>query len=386
MLLLFVITEKLLHIRLFGGAANPSSSCPVCEELKSNGVFCHNCGRFLKKYQIRLTKRFWTKIVALLLVSYIVTFSIQAPVFAFAQGLTLTNPNPEASLEVFPQISGYQMKFLYRDKSFEKIAGQDASLLYAYFPQNVSNPTVYVLVGVSSSITNLHSWEVCLVTWQTARGYSPLVSVTESRDIQIVENPPIIARYFVFEHPTNYTQVTLYWYQKALFKTGLTIESKYTRISLIILTTNPSDSPKLEPKLLSMGQTVAAFWEPLKTQSMISLGIPTMQVLLGASLIFATILQTTQYTKDWRRKTTKLKIFEKLAAPKEKLLYKTIKELRQTTKETTTQNIASTFWKASGQAVELNELIYMLDNLEMQKIIKADIIGIQSQPRLVWKT
>lgn len=385
MLLLFLITERLLHLQIFVGK-NKITSRPKCHDtLKSNETFCPHCGKFLKNHQARFPKKFWIKITALLLSSYLVTLTIQAPVFAFAEGLTITNLNPEASTEAFPQVTDYKLIFLYRDQNFEKVSRQDASLLYAYMSQNISNPTVYVLVGVASSITNLHSWEVCLVTWQTARGHQPLVNVLESRDIQIMQNPPITARYFVFQHPANYTQVTLYWYQKALFKTGLTIESKYTRISLIILTKNPNDYPKLEQKLLNMGQSIAAYWEPVKAQSLVSLGIPTMQILLGSTIIFAIIVQTTQYTREWRRKTTNLKIFEKLASPEEKLLFQTIKELSQETKETTTQNIGSAFAKAAGKPAKLNELIGMLNNLEKHGIINADILNILDQPRLVWK-
>ena len=384
-LLLLLIAEKLLHLRMFR-SQNEAASCSECaNSSKIHGFFCSNCGRFLKNHYTKISKRFWIKITAILLASYLVTLSIRAPVFAFAQGLTIANSNPETSIDIFPQVADYQLKFLYRDTNFEKISRQDASLLYAYLPQNVSTPTVYVLIGVASSITNLHSWEVCLVTWQTSRGYPPLITLLESRDIQIMQNPPITARYFVFQHLANYTQLTLYWYQKALFKTGITIEPKYTRISLIILTKNPNNFHELEQKLLNIGQLIAAHWEPLKAQSIISLGIPTMQVLLGSAMLFAVVVQITQNTREWRRKTTNLKIFEKMASQEEKMLYETIKELSQKNKETTTQNIASTFEKTMGKAVKINELNEMLNNLERHGIIKADIVNILDQPRLVWK-
>lgn len=384
-LLLLIIAERLLHLQIFGGP-NKTVSCPKCDSnLKSVDDFCPNCGKFQKSHQTSLPKKFWIKTTALLLASYLVTLSIQAPAFAFAQGLTITNPNSETSTEVFPEIADYQLRFLYRDHNFEKISRQDASLLYAYISQNISNPTIYVLVGVASSITNLHSWEVCLVTWQQAQGNWPLVDVLESKDIQIMQNPPITARYFVFEHPANYTQVTLYWYQKALFNTGLTIEPRYTRISLIILPKTPNNSPQLEQKLLHIGQSITAYWEPLKAQSLISLGIPTMQVLLASTILFAIIIQTTQYTREWKRKKTNLQIFQKLASPKEKQLYQTLKELSQKTKETTTQNIASAFKKTTRKAVKLNDLIKMLNNIEKHGIINVDLISTLDEPRLVWK-
>jgi len=391
MLLLLLIAEKLLHVKIF----EPKSkivSCPKCDDtLRSSEMFCLNCGKFLGNRQTKLDKKFWIKIISLLLASCVVAFSIQAPVFAFAQGLTLTNADPEASTSVFPQASDYQLIFLYRDQNFEKMSRQDASLLYAYFPQNVSNPTIYLLVGVANSITNLHSWEVCLVTWQTAQGSAPAVKTLESRDIQIMQNPPIIARYFVFQYPSdhralaNYTQVTLYWYQKALFRTGLSVEPRYTRISLFILTKNPNDSPKLEQKLLKMGKSIADYWEPLKVQSIVSLGIPTMQVLLGSSTLCAIIVQASQYIREWRRKTTNLKIFKKLGSPEDKLLYQTAKELSQKTKETTALKIVSALEKATGNATKPNELINTLSDLEKHGIIRVDIINIRNQPTLVWK-
>jgi len=385
-LLLLIIAEKLLHLQIFGGTTK-AVSFPKCDHnLKSAQDFCPYCGKFQKNHQTNLPKKFWIKITALLLASYLVTLSIQAPAFAFAQGLTITSPNPETNSDVFPEVADYQLKFLYRDHNFEKISRQDASLLYAYISQNISNPTIYVLVGVASSITNLHSWEVCLVTWQQAHGNWPLVNVLESKDIQIMQNPPITARYFVFEQPDNYTQVTLYWYQKALFKTGLTIEPRYTRISLIILTKTLNNSPQLEQRLLNMGQSITTYWEPLKAQSLISLGIPTMQVLLASTILFAITIQTTQFTRKWKRKKINLRIFEKLGSPEEKQLYHSLRELSQKTKETTTQNIASAFKKTTGKAVKLSDLIRMLNNLEKYGIINADLINTLDEPRLVWKS
>ncbi|MGD8506190.1 MAG: exosortase/archaeosortase family protein [Candidatus Bathyarchaeota archaeon] len=385
-LLLLVIGERLLHLRIFAGSSH-ASSCTECSQNRmERKAFCLNCGTQLKSPHLKFANRFWIKTVCLLLISCLVMMSIQAPVFALAQGITITSSDPEMCVDAFPQIAEYQLKFLYRDQNFEKISHQDASLLYAYISLNVSDPTVYVLVQVAGSITNLHSWEVCLVTEQTSRGLAPLATVQDLRDVQLLQNPPITARYFTFQHPSNHTQVTLYWYQKALFRTGITIEPRYTRISLIILTRNANDYPQLGQKLLRVGQTIAAYWEPVKAQSLISLGIPTIQILLVLTTLFAIFLQATQYAKDWRRRKTNLRIFEKLASPKEKLLYQTIKELSQKTKEITAQKITSAFEKVVDKATKLDELIGMLNNLEKNGIVQTDIINIQDQPKLVWKT
>jgi len=391
MLLLLLIAEKILHMKIY----EPRSKIATCDKCndasRNNDPFCSNCGIFHGNHQASFNSKFWIKITALLLASCAVALTLQAPVFALAQGLTLTNTDPGSSTAVFPQISDYQLNYLYRDENFERISRTDASFTYAYFPKNVSNPTIYLLLGVGNSITNLHNWEVCLVTWQQAQGRTPVVNVLESKDVQLIENPPIIARSFVFQYPAdyralaNYAQVTLYWYQKALFKTGLTVESRYVRISLIILTTDPIEQAKLGQKLLDLGRATASYWEPMKTQSLLSLSIPTMQILLGSTIIFAILIQTTEYSRQWRTKSTNLKIFERYGSPDEKLLLKRIQELRQKTKETTTMNIESAFKEETANSGKHYDLLSTLENLQKNGIIQLNIINIQDQPRLVWK-
>ena len=383
-LLLLLIAEKLWHLQIFG-YSNEIPSCSKCNtSLKNQEPFCLNCGKFLKNLNLRISGRFWIKIMALVFGLFLVTLSIQAPVFAFAKGLTFTDPNLQVTTEVFPEFTGYQLKFLYRDVNYEKISRQDASLLYLYIPLNVSTPTVYVDIGVASSITNLHNWEVCYVAWQTAHGRPPLVSVLDSRDVQIIENPPIIARYFVFQSPDNYTQVTLYWYEKALFNTGLTVEQRFVRISLIILATNPTTYPKHEEELLPFAQSIAAYWEPLKEQSLFSLSVPLQQFLLVASILFIIITGTAQYTREWRKKRNNLKIFENFAPPSEKLLFQTIKKVNKETKSTT-KKIAHALEQTTGKSPESDELSRMLNHLQENGLVEIDIINIKDKPQLIWK-
>lgn len=384
-LLLLLIGEKILHLQILGGSK--TSSCTECKSsLKKQESFCLSCGKFLKPRHVRISKVFWVKVMALLIGSYLVTVSIQAPAFAFAPGLTVSNSNPQVNTNMFPEITDYQLQFLYRDVSYERVAGQDVSLVYAYSPTpNGSALPVYVIVGVATSIANLHNWEASLIAWQIERGLPPLVSLIDSGDLQLTENPRIIAHYLAFQHPSNYTYVALYWYQRALFKTELTVEARYVRINLLILTKNPNDSSKLVKELQSLGKLIAAYWEPLRVQSLFSLGIPIQQFLLCSAVLAAVFVQTSQYALEQRKKKTNLTIFEKFAPPNEKLLYQTIKELRQETKETTTKNIASRLEKATGKAMKPNKLTDLLNNLEKHGLIKADIINIMDQPTLVWK-
>jgi len=381
MLLLLLVGEKLLHIQIF--RASETHYCPKCKPSLANyQSFCSNCGRFLKKTSAVASKRFLIKSAALLLGCFLVTFSIQAPVFAFAQGSAVTNENWQTSTNILPETSDYQLQFLYRDTNYEKIARQDAALLYAYLPKNPSNSAIFVNLGVASSKSNLHSWETCFVSWRLAQGQPALVQVLDSRDVQIIQNPPIIARYFVFESPDDYTQVTLYWYERAPFNTGVTVEPKYVRISLVIYAFDSNNYQKHEETLLPFAQSIAAHWEPLKTRSLVSLGVPMLQSMLVLAIAFIIFTGATKYTIDQRRKSNNLKIFENHASQKEKNVLQTIKNA---TKETTFQGIISALKKNTKKAINPSELTKILKRLEDYGLVKKDLMNLEDQPTLVWK-
>jgi len=383
-LLLLFIGDRFLNLKLFSSSKEPQT-CVRCGELESGSQeFCPSCGRLIGKRKLGVSKRSMTKVVALLLGCTLATLSIQAPVFAFAQGSIFANQNWIASNTIFPELPGYGVRFLYRDVDYERISHQDASLLFAYMPLNTSNLPIYVLVGVADSMANLHNWEVCLVSYQVAHGESPLVSVLGSRDIQLIQNPSIIARYFVFRSPDNYTQFTLYWYEKALFNTGTTVHQKYVRTSLIVLAQTEKSSTELEEKLLALGKRIAEYWEPLKEQSLISIGIPLQQSLLVGAVGFAAITGATQFTSDKRKKARNLKLFRNFASSDEKQLLQTIQELGKG-KGATLEAIHQAFTRGTKKKVEPEELTTMLKSLEKYGIIQKEVTRDQNSLKLIWK-
>ncbi|UCE96570.1 MAG: exosortase/archaeosortase family protein [Candidatus Bathyarchaeota archaeon] len=388
-LLLLIISEKFLNLSLFLNPKNKILYCIQCKNAtKELRDFCLSCGRFLGGQGLSISKRSLTKLMVLLLGCTLITLSIQVPVFAFAQGPAITSQNLPTSANIFPPppISGYNnATFLDRDKNYEKISGQDASLLYAYLPFKAPNLAVYILIGVADSVSNLHNWEVCLVTWQTTQGRLPLVSVLASKDVQILQNPPIIARYFVFQSPANYTQVTLYWYERILFNTGTIIEQKYVRISLIILVNDQNNHQELEEVLIAFGKSIAIHWEPLKKQSFILVGVQLQQCLLIGSMVFAAFTGIAQYSREKRIRRNNLKIFKSYASSDEKLLLQTIQKLNKDTKETTLKAIKETL-KNADKPIGEEMTAKILRNLENHGMIKKDIVLINNIPKLVWKS
>jgi exosortase/archaeosortase family protein len=394
MLLILFVADKILKIQVIPTSQAPPS-CPECKtSLENFRAFCLNCGNFLNPFHTGISQKFWAKLLLLLIGCYIVTLSIQAPTFAIAQESINAKSGWEKTTNVFPNITSsdrdenYTLRFLYRDTNYERIAHQDASLMYYYN----SSPVVYVDLGVASSKSNLHSWEVCLVAWQTVQGRHPLISVLDSRDIQLLPDVPIIARYFIFTDeegiyvPKNYTQITLYWYEKATFNTGITVEQKYVRISLIIYAHNTANYQQFEDELLTFGQAIASYWEPLKSQSLVSLGVPAQQLLLAMSIAFVAFTKTAEYSNEWRKKTDNQKIFNKFASAEEKLILQTILDLAEEKKRMETRDIRVAIKRRTGKSMNFEKLLNILSHLEEYRFIKRDIVSVESRPRLVWKT
>jgi exosortase len=388
MLLILVFSDKVLKIP-FMTKLPDQPSCSMCTENASLLTsFCQNCGKFIGKSSGLISNTLFVKLFLLLLGCSIVVLSISAPTFATAKdSIELeSSGNLQNSTSVFPGLPGYALAFLYRDTEYEKLASQDASFVYGYFPSNLSDKVVYAVVGVSSSISNLHNWEVCFAAIPIAQGQSPLVQVRDSREIHLLQDPLLIAKYFVFDSPDGYTQVTLYWYTKATFKTDLTVEQKYVRISLIILTQNPAEYLRLEEDLLAIGQVIAITWEPLQTQALISLGIPAQQVLLVGSVAFLAVTVTTQYFSEKRRASNNLKLFNNFASPEEKLVLQSVHESVAEKKHVQTSDILENVRKKEGgRSMNFEKVLNTLNVLDEYGLVRRAVVSVENVPLLVWK-
>jgi hypothetical protein len=365
--------------------------CPACQPIEQQTKnFCKNCGRLLVNKTPSVSKTTLGKMLLLLLCCVIAIQSVQAPTFATAKNtLELSSTsNLQNSTSVLPQIPDYGLSFLYRDVEYENVAGQDASLMYAYFPTNDSHPVIYADIGVASTISNLHNWEVCLISMQTAQGEYPLVTQVESKDISLLENPGLTAQYLVFNNPSpvNTTQMTVYWYEKVPIKDGFITQPKYVRISLIILTQDASDYKKYEPELMAAAQVVAEALEPLKSQAILSLGVPAQQALLAVLIGFLVVTQTAQYYAQQRKRSNMLKIFDNYASVKEKAVFDTILKLSERNKNVRTRDIVEAVGSKVKKPVNINTVLTVLRRLEDEGFIHKAVASIGNSPVLTWKT
>jgi exosortase len=387
-LLLLTITEKAFKTNLFTKtqSAQPCEKCNPAQN--QNEDYCPYCGRLIKYPKINPKKQDIAKIATIALVVALL-LTIQAPVFALTEGpaqITIQTPTGEqGNTQILPQIQGYTLQFVYRDKTFEQTAKQDASLVYAYIPTDKTKPDIYIAVEIATTTSSLHRWETCLITWPQTHGYQPKVTQLELKDIQILQNPPIIARYFAFQYTkTNQTQIVLYWYETATFTTNNTAQQKHVKISLIAYPNAPQEIPTTENQLLPVAEAVANYWQPIKTWTQIALTISQNGPALTATT--ATLLAITlafQIFESRKERKSILRLYNKLAF-QDKLILRAVAQASRKGKPVT-KAIASQLQTVIGKNIHMEQLEERLREAERVGLTKRNITNQQDEPKVAWK-
>ena len=378
-LILLAVTEK------FVKKPKPQPPCPKCST-KATEDFCPSCGRLHKTQKIRLNKSDLTKILSVVVIVGLL-LSIQAPVFALTEGpaeIMIQSPSglqPNTQTLPLPQIQGYNLSYVYRDSAFEKLSGQDASLVYAYGSTDPNKHTVWVAVELASTTGPLHRWETCLINYPISQGLQPKVTQLDLTDIQTQANPPIVGRYFAFQyHSTNQTQVVLYWYETATFNVNNQTQQKHVKISLVTYPQSSSQISQDETLLLPIAQAVNDYWQPIKTWTPVALTISQNGLALSAiSIALLLLLLIYRTWLNYQDKKSLLILYGKLPTQKQEL----IKAIADAKKEInpTTDGIAAKLGTS-----DLRQLEAELREAEKVGLVQKALISKEDKPAYEWRS
>ena len=390
-LLLLSISEKILKIKLF---TKPQISiCPECSSNLLNMMrdFCPNCGKLKNNPKINLEKQDIAKI-AIIIFTVVLLLLIQVPVIALTKGpaqIMITTPQGEqGNIKLLPQVQDYNLQFVYRDTQFEQTAGQVASLMYLYNPLGSTKYPIFIGIEIASARSSLHHWEDCLLYglyWQTEIHGSPPVKQIDLRDIQILQNPPIMARYFAFQYvKSNNTQVVLYWYGTSIFTINNTARQENVKISVVVYPKNSSDIPAIEEQLLSFAKEIVNYWEPLKAWSLLALILSQYgdRLTIATSSLLAIPVIFTAYEK--RKEKLKNSVLYQKLSPINKQIIDTI-QLTEKTATPTFQNIYSKYVQNITGNVTKEKILNTLVEAEKTGLVSDQIANCQDEPVQVWK-
>jgi len=369
-------SEKLLKLRIYANDLQPCTHPPTQET-----GFCEACGRSLRTISARISKRDISKIAPLLLVISIIAFS-QFPVFALSRipaDIVLTSPiEGSKDTQILPQVTNYTLMFLFRDTEMESTLKQDANLAYAYFPNDTSKRPVDVHLEIADAKTNLHSWDKCFAAWDQLTLY-------DSKEIRLEENPPLIAQSFAYQEKDSISIISVvYWYEKSLFIVNSTIEEKFVKISLMSVIDEISDRPLMEEEqLLPIAYETAMYWQPVKQSSQIVLTFAKYRNELLIVMLASVIAPISfQAIKRGVQKKSLYPLYSKITSKTDKQILQAASQ----TKVPTANQIALTYHKSSGKNMNLEKLIEKLEQAEKAGLIKREIMSFEDNPLLVWRT
>jgi exosortase len=390
-IILSTIAEKIFKINIFT-SKKELQSCNYCNpNPNSKQQFCSACGRLLNLPKASLTRPDLGKILVLV-VCAILILNIQVPVFVLTEGPVKLNirtlRGEETVTKMLPQVSNYTAVFVYRDKAFEEQSEQDASLIYAYSPNDTTKKTIWTVIELAKTRASMHPWEVCLITWQIAHGYQPQVTQLTQRDTTLLDNPPIIARFFAFQDlKTNMIQVILYWYESSYFNLGSSMEREYTKISFLAYANNADEIPSIENQLIPFGKAMVEHWLPIKSWSLLTLLMSqnglTLMAITTALLALTLAYQT---NKSQKRNILNLKAYDKLTSEQEKLILQAVDKTAAEDTKPTGHAIAQTYQKLAGKSIDIETLRDDISRANEAGFLRRDLANQDDEPILIWRT
>ena len=382
--ILLMLIENVLKIQIFRLTSETCTHTNMNEDEST----CMSCGKVLKTTQNKLLKTDVIKIASIIVIT-IILLSIKVSVFAITEGsaeVLILNPSGEqTTTKILPKIEGYQANFMYRDVDFEQISGQDASLTFLYVPETKSKPSIWVGLEIGATKSCLHPWEVCLITWRQTHDWKIRVTQLDLRDVQLLENPPLSARYFVFKSTeSNITQVTLYWYTKSIFNTQEGLLQKWSKVSVIRYTEIPDEYKFIEDELLTVAIAIANYWQPIQTWSWVALAIANnsfILLIITGGLLLGSIVYYIFLERNKRIEV--MNAYTRILDPDECLILNSVKSL---SKELAIESkIALKYREISGRNIDIEKLHKKLIEAEEANIIERKIININDEPYITWK-
>jgi exosortase/archaeosortase family protein len=382
-LLLLAVTEKFFK-------SKASKTCSTCQKANfvSPEISCLDCGRLFHYPKTKLTRVDFAKIVAIALL-VIVLVSIQVPVFALTEGpaqvIIQTPSGEQGNTQVLPTIEGYTLNYVYRDKAFEELSGEDASLVYAYGSLDSSRRTVWVAVELARTTSSLHRWETCLINWPLSQGQQLTVNQLDLRDIQTQDNPHMLARYFAFQYrSTNQTQVVLYWYQTATFTLNGTSETKHVKMSLVSYPSASENWSETEKQLLPIAEAINNYWQPIQTWTSVALAISQNGLILSiAATVTLGVLVLYRAFLGRQERYMLLRLYGKLPS-QDILLLKAVDNSEQLGLAST-NSIAQEYGKLSGATADLSWVIEKLGQAERNGLLTQKLTNNADQPEFKWR-
>jgi len=323
-----------------------------------------------------------TIIVLLLLVQAPISALLKTPTNLLEQ-LKL---GQEPTTSILPQVSNCSLQFEYRDTDYEQQTREDGTLTYSYTPADVSQDKVWIVMEIADCESGFHNWEYCLITWPLNQNKEAPVTQLDLKDVQIMQNPPLIARCFAFRwNSYNNTQVVVYWRETLVFTSNNETQQKSVQVSLSIYPNQPEQITQSEDTLQKLAESIAAYWEPLRTWTPVALLLSkNANILVASSTAALALVIPAEALKKRNKKAGKKATYSKIADEDKRIL--TALGQLQRNNLSTLNDLKHTVQTLNNLDIDEHALEMRLQELSKIGLAYQEIRSVDDDPTLVWKT
>ena len=408
-LIILLVAEKVLKLNI-RSPARLSKKCDVCNKcLTARETMCLSCGRLLGRIKYTFGKsieRIAVVIfISLIAASIVVTSTYNGDVSKKLSDLDISKiKGPETTEYLLPQISGWDLKYAYRDNRVESILNQDAALAFRYLQTSNGTSKAGLIpagtVSLYSSVqisTGHHVWEDSLVTYPSRVG-RPGATLLESEDITISGEKQ--GRLLVFKRlESTTTEAVVYWFERTPLKFGSDFENRNVLISIWANTDSlartgiidgPEDIAGIKKLYMSLAKPIAAYWHDqtatLSTGNELLFGFVNKNVysLLAITCIPLALFWLYHEIKRIQLSSRMHLLYHRLAAD-DKQVVEALLHSQSHSKHCTGISIAKSYAEISNKQLNSDQLTNLLRVVRRSGLITDTVASVNDESMLVWR-
>ena len=302
--ILLLIGDRALKLNFFPFFNPALKSCTLCDDprYKVSHNFCANCGKFLKNAPRKFSSRDAYAMIGVLIVSVIFVATL-APAVATASAptkLPIQTVSGTSADALLPQVHGWNLSFVERDTYAQEALDQDAALVYNYVQVTngtATTPAANLYVTIQVAAGGMHTPEASLVVYPVLFGYSGVNVLTDS-NIQILDQPYLVGTFFVYQQAKS-TTAYIYWISRAAFNFGAYSDFRNVEISVWQNTSllassgtisSASNLTAIRQLFLPLTQSIASYWQPLSSNSVIQTIMQHWSILFVGLAVFPALV------------------------------------------------------------------------------------------------
>jgi hypothetical protein len=177
----------------------------------------------------------------------------------------------------------------------------------------------------------------------------------------------------------------MYWYENSVFQVGSASLLKHVKISLIVYPNDLQSLPKVKQQLTNAAETIASYWQPIKSWSPVALTLSKNgdTLIIASSSLLCLIIPIYALMKN--NQVRKNRTAYKKLSEDYKLLVTAVHGAEKQGLALL-DKVSTNYQQLTGNVLDKEALLRKLYEVEKLDMIKRRIASRNDEPVQVWRT